>query len=79
MGLMGTAGMLSVFFVLPQMGKVYDHYKALGGEVVASQMSFRVVGGTPSRAAVLFLERYGFYDRSPRRLQTGAAHACGKD
>jgi hypothetical protein len=25
---MGTAGMLSVFFVLPQMGKVYDHYKA---------------------------------------------------
>ena len=32
MGLMGTAGMLSVFFVLPQMGKVYDHYKALGGK-----------------------------------------------
>jgi hypothetical protein len=63
MGLMGTAGMLSVFFVLPQMGKVYDHYKALSGEVVASQMSFRLVAVLP--AVLLFV--FGaiwLYDRS---------------
>jgi hypothetical protein len=63
MGLMGTAGMLSVFFVLPQMGKVYDHYKAQGGEVIASQMSFRLVAVLP--AVLLFV--FGaiwLYDRS---------------
>jgi len=63
MGLMGTAGMLSVFFVLPQMGKVYDHYKAQGGEMIASQMSFRLVAVLP--AVLLFV--FGaiwLYDRA---------------
>ncbi len=34
MGLMGTAGTLSIYYVLPQMGKVFDYYKIkeAGGE-----------------------------------------------
>jgi MFS family permease len=72
MGLMGTAGMLSVFFVLPQMGKVYDHYKALSGEVVASQMSFRVVAILPAILLFVFGAIW-LYDRGrggfkPQRL-----------
>jgi len=72
MGLMGTAGMLSVFFVLPQMGKVYDHYKAVSGEVVASQMSFRVVSVLPAILLFVFGAIW-LYDRSkggfkPQRL-----------
>lgn len=63
MGLMGTAGMLSVFFVLPQMGKVYDHYKALGGEVIASQMSFRLVAVLPAMLLIVFGAIW-LYDRS---------------
>jgi hypothetical protein len=63
MGLMGTAGMLSVFFVLPQMGKVYDHYKAQGGEVIASQMSFRLVAVLPALLLFVFGAIW-LYDRS---------------
>jgi hypothetical protein len=35
MGLMGTAGNLSIYFVLPAMGRIYDHFtqKALGAGV----------------------------------------------
>ena len=34
MGLMGTAGTLSIYFVLPAMGAIFDHTKisAAGGE-----------------------------------------------
>ena len=63
MGLMGTAGMSSVFFVLPQMGKVYDHYKAQGGEVIASQMSFRLVAVFPALLLIVFGAIW-LYDRS---------------
>jgi hypothetical protein len=64
--------MLSVFFVLPQMGKVYDHYKALRGEVVASQMSFRVVAILPAILLLVFGAIW-LYDRGrggfkPQRL-----------
>ena len=54
MGLMSTAVMSSVFFVLPLMGKVYDHYKAQGGEVAASQMSFRLVAVLPAMLLMVF-------------------------
>jgi MFS family permease len=54
MGLMGTAGTLSIFFVLPLMGKIYDHYKAGSGEVVASQLSFRVVAILPAVLLLVF-------------------------
>jgi MFS family permease len=63
MGLMGTAGMSSVFFVLPQMGKVYDYYKAQGGEVTASQMSFRLVAVLPALLLIVFGAIW-LYDRS---------------
>jgi MFS family permease len=63
MGLMGTAGMSSIFFVLPQMGKVYDHYKARSGEVVASQMSFRLVAVLPALLLFVFGAIW-LYDRS---------------
>jgi len=63
MGLMGTAGMLSVFLVLPQMGKVYDHYKAQAGEVTASQMSFRLVAVLPAVLLIVFGAIW-LYDRA---------------
>jgi MFS transporter len=63
MGLMGTAGMSSVFFVLPQMGKVYDYYKAQGGELAASQMSFRLVAVLPALLLIVFGAIW-LYDRS---------------
>jgi MFS family permease len=63
MGLMGTAGMGSIKFVLPRMGQLYDYYNAKTGEVAASQMSFRWVSLLP--AALLFV--FGaiwIYDRA---------------
>jgi hypothetical protein len=54
MGLMGTAGTLSIYFVLPLMGKVYDHYKAGSGEIAASQLSFRVVAIFPAVLLLVF-------------------------
>jgi predicted MFS family arabinose efflux permease len=41
MGLIGTAGSLSIYFVLPQMGKIFDHAKvaAAGGEAAFKQLS----------------------------------------
>lgn len=54
MGLMGTAGTLSIYFVLPLMGKVYDHYKGNGGDMMASQMSFRVVAILPAILLAVF-------------------------
>jgi len=80
MGLMGTAGMLSIFFVLPEMGKVYDHYKALTGEATASQMSFRIVAVCPALLLFVFGAIW-LYDRSrggfvPTRLT--AAEELGK-
>jgi hypothetical protein len=58
-----TAGMSSVFFVLPQMGKAYDHYKAQAGEVTASQMSFRLVAVFPAVLLIVFGAIW-LYDRS---------------
>jgi MFS family permease len=44
MGLIGTAGSLSIYFVLPQMGKIFDHAKvaAAGGEE-----AFKALSGEP--------------------------------
>lgn len=41
MGLMGTGGTLSIYFVLPQMGKIFDHAKirAAGGEEAFNSLS----------------------------------------
>jgi hypothetical protein len=41
MGLMGTAGTLSIYFVLPEMGKIFDNKKieAAGGEAAFKALS----------------------------------------
>ena len=40
-GLMGTAGTLSIWYVLPEMGKIFDHAKinAAGGEEAFKMLS----------------------------------------
>ncbi len=40
-GLMGTAGTLSIYFVLPQMGKIFDARKieAAGGDAAFQRLS----------------------------------------
>jgi hypothetical protein len=41
MGLMGTAGTLSIYFVLPEMGKIFDRAKieAAGGDAAFNALS----------------------------------------
>ena len=41
MGLMGTAGTLSIYFVLPEMGKIFDRAKieAAGGEAAYNALA----------------------------------------
>ena len=77
MGLMGTAGMLSVFFVLPQMGRVYDRYKAQAGEVTASQMSFRLVAVLPAVLLIVFGAIW-LYDRSKGGFKPAGLTAAEK-
>ena len=47
MGLMGTAGTLSIYFVLPQMGKVFDNVKtqAAGGAEAFNVLSTQASTG----------------------------------
>ncbi len=75
MGLMGTAGMLSILFVLPQMGKVYDHYKSTGGEVygVANVMS---CGCGASGFAADAFGAIWLYDRSRGGFRADQAYPC---
>lgn len=55
--------MLSVFLVLPQMGKGIRLLQTLGGEVTASQMSFRLVAVLPALLLIVFGAIW-LYDRS---------------
>ena len=59
MGLMGTAGTLSIRFVLPLMGAIYDHKKVevAGGEEAFKQLTGRRVGSRPRD------RRAGFFPR----------------
>lgn len=63
MGLMGTAGTLSINFVLPIMGRIYDSNKATVGEGMAAQISFRAVAILPAILLVVFGAIW-LYDRS---------------
>jgi fucose permease len=47
MGLMGTAGTLSIYFVLPQMGQIFDHAKiaAAGGDAAFDALSASAAAG----------------------------------
>jgi MFS family permease len=63
MGLMGTAGTLSIYFVLPLMGQIYDSRKVAFGEGVAAQVSFRAVAILPAVLLLVFGAIW-LYDRS---------------
>jgi fucose permease len=55
MGLMGTAGSLSIYFVLPKMGEIFDTAKiaTAGGESAFAALSAAAAGGDPSAVARL--------------------------
>jgi MFS family permease len=57
MGLMGTGGTLSIYFVLPQMGKIFDAAKirAAGGAE-----SFNTATGAQLNADLVYASRYSF-------------------
>ncbi|MDP9171670.1 MAG: MFS transporter [Acidobacteriota bacterium] len=63
MGLMGTAGTLSITFVLPAMGRIYDNNKVALGEGLAAQASFRAVAILPAILLIVFGAIW-LYDRS---------------
>lgn len=48
MGLTGTAGMLSQFFVVPLMGKIYDSYTQLGLDRQGLQLKAAIADKTPA-------------------------------
>lgn len=57
MGLMGTGGTLSIFFVLPQMGKIFDtaKIKAAGGEA-----AFNALTGDRLNEVLTYASQYSF-------------------
>jgi MFS family permease len=57
MGLMGTAGTLSIYFVLPQMGKIFDNAKirASGGEE-----AFKALSGDKLNEVLTYASQYSF-------------------
>jgi hypothetical protein len=50
MGLMGTAGSLAIYFVLPKMGEIFDTAKiaTAGGEAAFAALSAAAAGGDPA-------------------------------
>jgi len=59
LGLMGTAGNLSIYFVLPAMGRIYDTYtqKALGAGASLQGLLEDVAGKVPGAAEQLEIAR----------------------
>jgi MFS family permease len=57
LGLMGTGGTLSIYFVLPQMGAIFDHAKirAAGGEA-----AFNALQGDKLNEALVYASQYSF-------------------
>jgi fucose permease len=57
LGLMGTGGTLSIYFVLPQMGKIFDRakIKAAGGEA-----AFQALSGTKLNDVLVYASQYSF-------------------
>src|SRR5882762_1872686 len=57
MGLMGTAGTLSIYFVLPQMGQIFDNAKirAAGGEE-----AFKALSGAKLTEVLTYASQYSF-------------------
>jgi MFS family permease len=57
MGLMGTGGTLSIYFVLPRMGAIFDHAKirAAGGEE-----AFKALSGQRLNEVLVYASQYSF-------------------
>ena len=57
MGLMGTGGTLSIYFVLPQMGKIFDRAKirAAGGEE-----AFKALSGDKLNDVLIYASQHSF-------------------
>lgn len=57
LGLMGTGGTLSIYFVLPRMGAIFDRAKirAAGGE-----QAFNALEGEKLKAALVYASQYSF-------------------
>ena len=55
MGLMGTAGTLSIYFVLPKMGEIFDRAKvtAAGGSAAFDTVAAAAAGGDSAAAVKL--------------------------
>ena len=53
-GLMGTAGNLSILLTMPLMGRVFDHYKAKVSESLAASYSFQWMAVLPAVLLVVF-------------------------
>jgi len=57
MGLMGTGGTLSIYFVLPQMGSIFDHAKirAAGGDE-----AFKALSGDKLNDVLVYASQHSF-------------------
>lgn len=53
-GLMGTAGNLSILITMPAMGKIFDYYKARVSESLAASYSFQWMAVLPAVLLVVF-------------------------
>ena len=57
MGLMGTGGTLSIFFVLPQMGKLFDSTKI---QVAGGKAAFEALKGDKLNEVLTYASQYSF-------------------
>ena len=57
MGLMGTAGTLSIYFVLPQMGRIFDETKI---RVAGGAEAFKALSGAKLDAVLAYASQYSF-------------------
>ena len=57
MGLMGTGGTLSIYFVLPQMGKIFDNAKIREAD---GEEAFKALSGEKLNAVLTYASQYSF-------------------
>ena len=57
MGLMGTGGTLAIYFVLPQMGKIFDQAKI---RAAGSEETFKTLSGDKLNDALVYASQHSF-------------------
>ena len=57
MGLMGTGGTLAIYFVLPQMGKIFDQAKI---RAAGSEEAFKTLSGDKLNDALVYASQHSF-------------------